>query len=125
MATLVINGTRRDIDADPQTPLLWAIRDIVGLTGTKFGCGIGACGACTVHVDGRDPLLHRRSPTPAGHDIATIEGLSPRRRSPGPARLGGEQRSPMRLMPSPVRSCRPLPCSSRRRSPPIRESWRR
>ena len=77
MATLVINGTRRDIDADPQTPLLWAIRDIVGLTGTKFGCGIGACGACTVHMDGQ--AIRSCTTTLAdanGHDIVTIEGLS-------------------------------------------------
>jgi len=78
MATLVINGTRRDVDADPQTPLLWAIRDIVGLTGTKFGCGIGACGACTVHMDGQ--AIRSCTTTLAdanGHDIVTIEGLSP------------------------------------------------
>jgi len=77
MATLVINGTRRDVDADPQTPLLWAIRDIVGLTGTKFGCGIGACGACTVHMDGQ--AIRSCTTTLAdanGHDIVTIEGLS-------------------------------------------------
>lgn len=77
MATLAINGTRRDIDADPQTPLLWAIRDIVGLTGTKFGCGIGACGACTVHMDGQ--AIRSCTTTLAdanGHDIVTIEGLS-------------------------------------------------
>ena len=77
MATLLINGRRRDIDADPQTPLLWAIRDIVGLTGTKFGCGIGACGACTVHMDGQ--AIRSCTTTLAdanGHDIVTIEGLS-------------------------------------------------
>jgi isoquinoline 1-oxidoreductase subunit alpha len=52
MPRISINGIEHDIDADPQMPLLWAIRDIVGLTGTKFGCGVGACGACTVHLDG-------------------------------------------------------------------------
>ena len=50
---LTVNGSVHRIDADPQTPLLWIIRDHVGLTGTKFSCGIGQCGACTVHVDGR------------------------------------------------------------------------
>ena len=50
---LIVNGTSHTVDADPQTPLLWVIRDQVGLTGTKFSCGIGQCGACTVHVDGR------------------------------------------------------------------------
>ncbi len=78
MTTIRINGTTRDIDADPQIPLLWAIRDILGLTGTKFGCGIGACGACTVHMDGQ---AVRSCITPLsatnGHEIITIEGLSP------------------------------------------------
>jgi isoquinoline 1-oxidoreductase alpha subunit len=77
MATIRINGTPRNIDVDPQMPLLCAIRDIVGLTGTKFGCGIGACGACTVHMDGQ---AIRSCITPVsvadGHDIVTIEGLS-------------------------------------------------
>jgi isoquinoline 1-oxidoreductase alpha subunit len=78
MATIRINGTPRDINVDAQMPLLWAIRDIVGLTGTKFGCGIGACGACTVHMDGQ---AVRSCITPLsaadGHEIITIEGLSP------------------------------------------------
>jgi isoquinoline 1-oxidoreductase subunit alpha len=77
MVTIRINGTPHDIDVDPQMPLLWAIRDIVGLTGTKFGCGIGACGACTVHLDGQ---AIRSCITPVsvaeGHEIVTIEGLS-------------------------------------------------
>ena len=50
---LTVNGAVHSVEADPQTPLLWVIRDHVGLTGTKFSCGIGQCGACTVHVDGR------------------------------------------------------------------------
>jgi isoquinoline 1-oxidoreductase alpha subunit len=75
---LRINGTRRDIDADPQTPLLWAIRDIVGLAGTKFGCGIGACGACTVHMDGQAVRSCITTLAAAdGHEVVTIEGLSP------------------------------------------------
>jgi isoquinoline 1-oxidoreductase subunit alpha len=77
MATIRINGTPHDIDVDPQMPLLWAIRDIIGLTGTKFGCGIGTCGACTVHMDGQ---AIRSCITPVsvaeGHEIVTIEGLS-------------------------------------------------
>src|SRR6202008_40005 len=77
MPQIKINGTSHDVNADPQMPLLWAIRDILGLTGTKFGCGIGACGACTVLMDG-DAV---RSCTTtlddaAGHEIITIEGLS-------------------------------------------------
>ena len=76
--TLTINGTRHDVDADPQTPLLWVIRDHAGLTGTKFSCGIGQCGACTLHVDGR---AVRSCSVPAsfavGKSVGTIEGVSP------------------------------------------------
>jgi isoquinoline 1-oxidoreductase alpha subunit len=78
MAQLRVNGTQHTIDADSNMPLLWAIRDLLGLTGTKFGCGIGACGACTVHLDGE---AIRSCITSLGdatdHDITTIEGLSP------------------------------------------------
>jgi isoquinoline 1-oxidoreductase alpha subunit len=74
---LIVNGTRHNLDADPQTPLLWIIRDHVGLTGTKFSCGIGQCGACTLHVDGR---AVRSCSVPAasaiGKPVMTIEGLS-------------------------------------------------
>ena len=80
---LIVNGTRHTVDADPQTPLLWVIRDHVGLTGTKFSCGIGQCGACTLHVDGR---AIRSCSAPAsvavGKSILTIEGLSPEGRHP-------------------------------------------
>ena len=76
MIKLKVNGRDVSIDADPSTPLLWAIRDEIGLTGTKFGCGIGLCGACTVHVGGR---ATRSCITPLsaveGADITTIEGL--------------------------------------------------
>jgi isoquinoline 1-oxidoreductase alpha subunit len=73
---LSINGQRRTYDGDPAMPLLWYLRDELGLTGTKFGCGIGACGACTVHLDGQAI----RSCSTAmqaldGKDIVTIEGL--------------------------------------------------
>ena len=74
---LKINGEEHSLDADPNMPLLWAIREIVGLTGTKFGCGIAQCGACTVQVDGN---AVRSCNTPlakaGGKDIRTIEGLS-------------------------------------------------
>lgn len=80
---LTVNGTRHTVDADPQTPLLWVIRDHVGLTGTKFSCGIGQCGACTLHVDGR-PVRSCSVPaaTAVGKSILTIEGLSPEGRHP-------------------------------------------
>ena len=77
MPLIKVNGDLRTVNADPQMPLLWVIRDVLGLTGTKFGCGIGACGACTVHMDGQ---AVRSCITPlsiaAGHEIVTIEGLS-------------------------------------------------
>jgi isoquinoline 1-oxidoreductase alpha subunit len=77
MPQIRINGAQHDIAGVPEMPLLWALRDILGLTGTKFGCGIGACGACTVHLDGE---AVRSCVTTlgaaAGHEITTIEGLS-------------------------------------------------
>jgi isoquinoline 1-oxidoreductase alpha subunit len=76
MIELTINGRAANVDADPSTPLLWALRDNLGLTGTKFGCGIAACGACTVHVDGQP---RRACITPisavAGARITTIEAI--------------------------------------------------
>ena len=78
MANITVNGTPRQIDVEPETPLLWVLREEVGLTGTKFGCGIAQCGACTVHVDGeavRSCVVPVR--TVEGKQITTIEGLSP------------------------------------------------
>jgi isoquinoline 1-oxidoreductase alpha subunit len=57
MVHLFVNGKLHDIDVDPSTPLLWVLREQIGLTGTKYGCGIAQCGACTVHVEGRCPFL--------------------------------------------------------------------
>ncbi len=76
MITLVVNGTSHTLDVDPATPLLWVIRDYVGLSGTKFGCGIAQCGACTVHLDG-NPIRSCVTPAQAavGQEITTIEGL--------------------------------------------------
>jgi isoquinoline 1-oxidoreductase subunit alpha len=83
MRTLHINGRAVTIDAEDETPLLWVIRDIIGLTGTKFGCGIGMCGACTVHVGGRPT---RSCVTPVGGvanaEITTIEALDPQGQHP-------------------------------------------
>ncbi|MBL8988810.1 MAG: (2Fe-2S)-binding protein [Gemmatimonadetes bacterium] len=77
MMQLLINGTTHEVDAAPDMPLLWAIRDLVGLTGTKFGCGVGLCGACTVHLDGT-PIRSCSLPVSAaaGKAITTIEGLA-------------------------------------------------
>jgi isoquinoline 1-oxidoreductase subunit alpha len=75
--TLVVNGQSQIVEADPDTPLLWVLREKLGLTGTKFGCGIGACGACTVHLNG---AAVRSCSVPleavAGQNITTIEGLA-------------------------------------------------
>jgi isoquinoline 1-oxidoreductase alpha subunit len=83
MTSLILNGRRVSVDADPNTPLLWVIREQLGLTGTKYGCGIAACGACTVHMEGR-ALRSCTLPlsAAAGHHITTIEGLSKDRSHP-------------------------------------------
>jgi isoquinoline 1-oxidoreductase subunit alpha len=77
MLRLSINGRTEEVDVDPDTPLLWVLRDTLGLTGTKFGCGIAQCGACTVHVDG---VATRSCSVPVSavesNQIITIEGLS-------------------------------------------------
>jgi isoquinoline 1-oxidoreductase alpha subunit len=76
MIELTLNGTHTEVDADPATPLLWVLRDYLNLTGTKFGCGVGACGACAVHLDGQavracvNPLS-----VCEGRKVTTIEGL--------------------------------------------------
>ena len=77
--SLTVNGQPREVDVDPNTPLLWVIREDLGLTGTKYGCGIAQCGACTVHVDG-EPLRSCSAPVSAvaGKQVTTIEGLSSR-----------------------------------------------
>jgi isoquinoline 1-oxidoreductase alpha subunit len=77
MISFTLNGTERVVDVAPDTPLLWVIRETLGLTGTKFGCGIAQCGACTVHLDG---ITRRSCVTPMemveGSDVVTIEGVA-------------------------------------------------
>ena len=78
MTNLRVNGATRAVDADPAMPLLWALRDLLGLTGTKYGCGIGACGACTVHLNGQAVRSCITSISDVGdQEVTTIEGLSP------------------------------------------------
>jgi aerobic-type carbon monoxide dehydrogenase small subunit (CoxS/CutS family) len=75
---LTVNGMRREVDADGEMPLLWLLRDHLGLTGTKYGCGLGICGACTVHLDGaavRSCMIPAAAAS--GREVRTIEGLSP------------------------------------------------
>jgi len=76
MLSLRVNGTIHELEVDPNTPLLWVLREQLGLTGAKFSCGIGECGACTVHVDGK-PTLSCVTPVGdvSGKDVTTIEGL--------------------------------------------------
>ena len=80
---LTVNGKKHEVDEDPETPLLWILRDTLGLTGTKYGCGIAACGACTVHING---VAERSCSIPLefaeNADILTIEGLSEDRSHP-------------------------------------------
>jgi len=77
MVRLTINGKTHNVDVEPETPLLWAIREQVGLTGTKYGCGVAQCGACTVHIDGQQ-MRSCAMPVSAavGKKITTIEGLA-------------------------------------------------
>ena len=77
MVSLVLNGVEREFDGDADTPLLWYLRDELGLTGTKYGCGVGACGACTVHVDGNPTFACLTTVSMLeGAQVTTIEGLS-------------------------------------------------
>ena len=83
MTKLNVNGKDTEIDVDPDMPLLWVLRDTLGLTGTKFGCGVALCGACTVHLDGQ-PIRSCVTPVSAigSKAVTTIEGLSPDRSHP-------------------------------------------
>ena len=80
---ITINGKRQSFEAEPAMPLLWLLRDLAGLTGTKYGCGAGLCGACTVHLDGK-PVRSCMVPASqaAGHAVTTIEGVSADRSHP-------------------------------------------
>ena len=83
MTKLNVNGKTVEVDVDPETPLLWVLRDTLGLTGTKFGCGMALCGACTVHLEG-EPIRSCQVPVSAVGDkpVTTIEGLSTDRSHP-------------------------------------------
>jgi len=81
--SLTVNKRSVKVDVEPSTPLLWVLREHLGLTGTKYGCGVAQCGACTVHLDGR-PVRSCSTPVSrtAGKEVTTIEGLSPDRKHP-------------------------------------------
>ena len=92
MVSFTLNDKRVSVDAQPTTPLLWVIRDHVGLTGTKYGCGAGLCGACTVHLNGKAVrACQTQMSEVTGKKVVTIEGLSPDRSHPVQAALIAEQ----------------------------------
>src|SRR5947207_2956463 len=98
---ITVNGISRTVDVDDDTPLLWVLRDVLGMTGTKFGCGLALCGACTIHLDGK-PVRSCITPVSAaaGRRITTIEGIgaTPRRQK-DPAGLDRAGGAAMRLLP--------------------------
>ena len=101
MAKLTINGEQKLFDAPPGMPLLWVLRDILGMTGTKFGCGIAQCGACTVHIDGK-PVRSCMLPVGAVRDraVTTIEGIGAfAGRRKGAESLARSRGDPVRLLP--------------------------
>ena len=101
MAKLNINGKVRDVEVESDTPLLWVIREQVGLTGTKYGCGVAQCGACSVHINGE---VQRSCAIPVGtvkatDKIVTIEGLSANQFASGAEGVAGARRAAVRLLP--------------------------
>ena len=100
MTTFIVNGTERRYDGDPDMPLLWYLRDELGLTGTKFGCGVAACGACTIHLDGT-AVRACQTPVSAAEGLTRHDHRGPLagRQSPGPSGVARSQRVAMRLLP--------------------------
>ncbi len=127
MARLNINGRNRDVQVEADTPLLWVIREQVGLTGTKYGCGVAQCGACSVHINGevQRSCAIRVGDVKATDKIVTIEGLSRQQLASGAEGLGARSTCRNAATASPARSWRRRRCSRRRRSRPTRTSTRR
>jgi hypothetical protein len=125
-STIMVNGVDRTVDDEGDTPLLWVLRDVLGMTGTKFGCGIAQCGECTVQIDG-EPV--RSCLLPVGsigeRKITTIEGVGKRRRDARSRSRGWISKSCNAAIASPARSCPPLLCWPGHRSLRIPTSTRR
>ena len=118
MTTITVNNQMLNVDAAPDTPLLWVLRDHLGMTGTKYGCGMALCGACTVHIDGaatRSCVLPLSAV--AGKSITTIEGLSARPQPRRAKSLARDRRAAMRILSVRDRSCPPRRCSRRNPTP--------
>ena len=114
-----VNGKSQQVDVPEDMPLLWVLRDLLGLTGTKFGCGMAQCGACTVHLDGEAVRSCVLPVVAVGERrVTTIEGLAPDGSAPGAARLDRGGRRAVRLLPVRARSWRRRRCSRRSRSRP-------
>ena len=100
MITLHVNGKAQTFDGDPTMPVLWYLRDVLGLTGTKFGCGVAACGACTIHIDGEATRSCQTAMSDAnGKSVTTIEGLDPEGNHPVADGLARDQCAAVRLLP--------------------------
>ena len=100
MVNVHVNGQERTFDGDPSMPLMWYLRDELGLTGTKFGCGVALCGACTVHLNGEAiQSCGIVMSDVAGKSVVTIEGSRSQGRAPGTGGLAKYQRAAMRLLP--------------------------
>ena len=123
MITLTVNGKEVQFDGDPSMPLLWFLRDVEGLTGTKFGCGVAQCGACTVHVNSEP---RRACVTPIGTldgaEVTTIEGVDRQGGRRRAGRLGRARRAAVRLLPVGPDHVGGRPLVARCRSRPTRTS---
>ena len=97
---LTVNGQAHDVNVDPDTPLLWVLRDAIGLTGTKYGCGVAQCGSCTVHIDGQAQRSCQVAVKDVGAGkVTTIEGLSRRQLASRPEGVARPRCAAMRLLP--------------------------
>ena len=124
--TVLINGQSHRVDVAADTPLLWVLRDTLGLTGTKFGCGMAQCGACTVHLDGKAVRsCVTPSPPSAGKKVTTIEGLVAPTRRTRCSRRGSTRTCRSAATASRARSCPPPRCSRRTRIRPTTTSTAR